>query len=101
MYKSGAKAVTNEQKQRKVEPCHDISERQDGTLGCGITGNEPWVSQHDPEMKQQSAQLEDANSPCPKKDSKSRVKTMLLTFFGIKGTVHYEFVSTEHNVNQD
>ena len=37
-----------------------------------------------------------ANSPQPKMfhQSKSRVKTMLLTFFDIRGTVHYEFVPT-------
>ena len=32
--------------------------------------------------------------------SKSRVKTMLLTFFDIRGIVHYEFVSTGQTVNQ-
>jgi len=30
----------------------------------------------------------------------SRVKTMLLTFFGIRGIVPYEFVPTEQTVNQ-
>jgi len=32
--------------------------------------------------------------------SKSRVKTMLLPFFDIRGIVHYEFVPTEQTVNQ-
>jgi len=43
-----------------------------------------------------------ANSPQPKKFcwSKSRVKTMLLTFFDIRGIVHCEFVSTGQIVNQ-
>ena len=41
------------------------------------------VYQYDPETKRQSAQWKTANSPRPKKfrRSKSRVKTMLLTFF--------------------
>ena len=34
---------------------------------------------------------------CP---SKSRVKTMLLTFFDIRGIAHYEFVPTGQTVNQ-
>jgi len=32
--------------------------------------------------------------------SKSRVKTMLLTFFGTRGIVHYEFVPNGQTVNQ-
>jgi len=32
--------------------------------------------------------------------SKSRVKTMLLTFFDIRRIVHYEFVPTGQTVNQ-
>jgi len=34
------------------------------------------------------------------RQSKSRVKTILLTFFGIRGIVHYEFVPTGQTVNQ-
>jgi len=53
-------------------------------------------------MKRQSAQWKTANSPQPKKfrRSKSRVKTMLLTFFDIRGIVHYELVPTGETVNQ-
>ena len=88
------KKLTKEQKQRKVTICQDLSERQDDIFGRVITGNETWVYQYDPETKRQSAQWKTANSPRPKKfcQSKSRVKTMLLTFFYIKGIVHYEFV---------
>jgi len=71
-------------------------------LGCVITGDETWVYQYDPEMKWQSAQWKTADSPQPKKfcQSKSRVKTMLLTCFDIRGIVHYEFVPTGQTVNQ-
>jgi len=75
--------VNEEQKQRRVTICQDLLERQDDILGCVITGDETWVYQYDPETKWQSAQWKTANSPRPKKfrQSKSRVKTMLLTFF--------------------
>jgi len=96
------KELTEEQKQRRVTICQDLLERQDDILGRVITGDETWVYQYDPEMKRQSAQWKTANSPQPKKFrwSKSRVKTMLLTFFYIRGLVHYEFVPNGQTVNQ-
>ena len=90
------KELTEERKQRRVTICQDLLVRQDDILGHVITGDETWVYQYDPEMKRQSAQWNTGNSPRPKKfrQSKSRVKTMLLTSFDIRGIVHYEFVPT-------
>ena len=75
---------------------------QDDILGRVITGDETWVYQYDPETKRQSAQWKTANSPRPKKfrHSKSRVKTMLLTFFDTRGILHYEFLPNGQTVNQ-
>jgi len=87
--------------QRRVTICQDPLERQGNILDYVITGDETRVYQYDPEIKQQSAQWKTANSSRPKKfwRSKSRVKTMLLTFFDIRGIVHYEFVPTGQIVN--
>jgi len=60
------KELTEEQKQRRVTICQDLLERQDDILGHVIAGDETWVYQYDPEMKQQSAQWKTANSPRPK-----------------------------------
>jgi len=47
-----------------------------------------------PKSKGQSLQLKRLTSPQPKKACmmKLQVKTMLITFFDIKGTVHFEFI---------
>jgi len=96
------KELTEKQKQRSVTICQDLLERQDNILARVITGDDTWVYQYDPETKLQSAQWKTANSSRPKKfhRSKSRVKAMLLTFFYVRGIVHYEFVPTGQTVNQ-
>ena len=60
------KELTKEQKQRRVTIFQDLLEREDDISGRVITGDETWVYQYDPEMKQQSAQWKTVNSPRPK-----------------------------------
>ena len=96
------KELTKKQKQRRVTICKDLLVRQDDILGHAIKGDETWVYQYNPATKRQSAQRKTANSLRSKEfhRSKSRVRTMLLTFFDIRRIVHYEFIPTGHTVNQ-
>jgi len=71
----GPDEFTEEQKQRRVTICQDLSERQDDILGRVITGDEIWVYQYDPETKRQSAQWKIANSPRPKKIPSVQIKS--------------------------
>ena len=81
------KKLTEEQKQRRVIICQDLLEKHDDILGRVITGDETWIYQYDPETKRQNAHRKTANSPRQRKfrQSKSRVKTMLLPFFVLEG----------------
>jgi hypothetical protein len=63
MCKNGPEKLTKEQKQRRVDICQGLLERQDDIPNHVIIGDEIWVYQHDPETKRQSAQGKIANSP--------------------------------------
>jgi hypothetical protein len=54
-----------------------------------ITGDESWIYGYDLETKQQSSQ----------RNTNSKVKSMLIIFFDIKGIVHKEFVLTGQTAN--
>ena len=62
-------------------------------LGCSSTTQE---------TKRQSQQWTTPNSSLPKKAHmpKSKIKTMLITFFDQKGLIHHEFVPQNQTVNQ-
>ena len=100
-----SKLLSDDQKQHRVRVCENMLEligADPDFLGCIITGDESWVFQYDPETKRQSQQWTTPNSPRTKKArmSKSKIKTMLITFFDQKGLVHHELVPQDQTVNQ-
>jgi len=91
--------LAEEQTQRRVTICQDLLERKDDILGRVITGDETCVYQYEPETKRRSTQWKTAISSRPKKFRPNQ-ESMLLTFFDIRGIVHYEFVPTGQTVSQ-
>jgi hypothetical protein len=69
---------------------------------CVINGDETYCYHHDLKAKCQSMEWRSKNSPRPKKPriSKSKIKTMLIYFFEIRGIIHFEFVPKGTNANQ-
>ncbi|UYV67061.1 hypothetical protein LAZ67_4003788 [Cordylochernes scorpioides] len=66
-----------------------------------VTRDESWMFEYDPESKRQSCAWHTKSSLRPKKArmSKSRIKTMIIVFFDIRGIVHCEFVPQGQTVN--
>lgn len=91
------KLLTVDQKANRVRICTEWKEFQEADsdfIHSIITGDESWVYGYDPETKLQSSQWRSPRSPRPKKArmSRSRVKTLLVTFFDSKGLVHREYL---------
>jgi len=83
--------LTGDQKQQRVDVCtelHHLASDDETFLSRVITGDESWVYSYDPETNQQSSQWKSRTSPRPKKarQVKNNVKSMIITFFDVKGT---------------
>ena len=88
----------------RLEICQDLLGRleiEPDFLDKVITGDESWVFNYEPEIKQQSVEWHMNSSPRPKKAhmSRSRLKTMIIVFFNICGILHKEFVPPGQTVN--
>ena len=99
------KNLTTEQKANRRDVCLDLLdrlEREPEFFSRVITGDESWILGYDPETKRQIREWHTAKSPPPKKArmSKSKIKSMLISFSDCQGIFHKEFVPTEQTVNQ-
>lgn len=96
--------LTEDQQIARVAHCRDIiqtAENDPDFLDSIITGDETWCFKYDPDTKRQSEQWKSKGEPKPQKlrFQKSRIKTMLITFYDSKGVVHKEFVPEGETVN--
>ncbi|UYV66066.1 hypothetical protein LAZ67_4000018 [Cordylochernes scorpioides] len=89
------KVLTQDQKELRVLRCQellDLVQNEPDFLNSVVTGDESWMFEYDTESKRQSCAWHTKSSPRPKKArmSKSRIKTMIIVFFDIRGIVHCE-----------
>jgi len=97
-------ALTLEQKERRVEASRSLVEfanKDKNFLDKIVTGDESWCYQYDPTTKRQSMEWRDPEEGRPTKIRavKSKIKTMLITFFDSRGIIHKEFVPPGETVN--
>jgi hypothetical protein len=78
------------------------SQMTNDILSNVITGDETWCFRYDPKWKRQSLQLNQPTSPRFKnvRMSESQMMTLLITFFDIKGIVHFEFIPQDDAVTR-
>lgn len=98
--------LTDDQKLYRIEHCKDIiklARRDENFVKSIVTGDETWCFQYEPETKRQSAEWRSPDEGNPKKSRfmKSKIKTMLISFYDSKGIIHKEFVPNGSTVNAD
>jgi hypothetical protein len=84
--------LTADQKQQRDNVCEELRQIASGGaifLSRDITGDESWIYGYGPETEQQSSQWK----------IKSKVKSMLIIFFDIRGIIHKDFVLAGQKVN--
>jgi len=91
------KVLTDDQRSRRLETCQELwnlCESDPHFLDNVITNDKSWVFEYDPKTKRQSVEWHTwASSRAMKaRMSKSKIKTMVIVFFDIRGLVHHKFV---------
>jgi len=98
--------LTIQQKENRVEVAKsmlEMAEEDPNWKEKVITGDETWVYGYDPETKRQSMEWKGKDEPRTKKSRlcKSKNKVLLITFFDIKGIVHYEYLEEGQTINKE
>jgi len=96
--------LNDDQKLHRVEHCKDIIEyarSDENFLKTIVTGDEIWCFQYASETKRQNAEWWSPEEGNPKKSRlmKSKIKTMLISFYDSKEIIHKEFVPSGSTVN--
>lgn len=90
-------SLSDDQKMGRAEHARDMismADKDPNFLNTIVAGDETWCFQYEPLTKRQSAVWKGPDSPRPTKVrlQKSKIKTMLVTFYDSKGIIHKEFV---------
>jgi [histone H3]-lysine36 N-dimethyltransferase SETMAR len=100
------KMLTFQQKENRIDASKNMLEMVEQDPNWKekiITGDETWVYGYDPETKRQSMEWKGKDEPRTKKSRlcKSKNKVLLVTFFDIKGIVHYEYLEEGQTINKE